>query len=125
MDDSVLYGTTLNGGFFNKGTLFALDKSGNLTSIYSFKGPPEGATPSGLIMDKDIFYGITIDGGFSNKGTVFKLDKKGTMKVLYSFKVLDGACPTGLIINNGILYGITEHGWHHRTRRNFRLWHGV
>jgi uncharacterized repeat protein (TIGR03803 family) len=87
------------------------------TTIYSFKGPPDGEFPySPLIPDKNKppnAYGITAVGGASDWGTVYKLDHTGKESVLYSFTGgADGAQPFGGLVMDGAgnLYGTTLYG---------------
>jgi uncharacterized repeat protein (TIGR03803 family) len=75
-----LYGTTAYGGDptcqapSGCGTVFELDSTGQETVLYSFKGPPDGVTPGGLVRDAlGNLYGATILGGASGAGVVFKL----------------------------------------------------
>jgi len=79
-------------------------------SLYSFAGPPDGATPYGdVIRDKSgTLYGTTLAGG-DGYGTIYKL-KKGKDTVLYSFTgSSDGAEPFGGLVmdKKGTLYGTT------------------
>ncbi len=108
-----LYGTTVNGGTNDIGSVFKLATNGTLTVLHSFNGT-DGANPwSDLIMDnKGNLYGTTVEGGDHNLGIVFKLDTSGTLTVLHSFNGTDGAYPfTGLIMDNkGNLYGTTDFG---------------
>jgi uncharacterized repeat protein (TIGR03803 family) len=72
-----LYGTTFNGGQFNDGTIFKLDKKGNFTVLHNFGATAsDGQDPStGLISDPaGNLYGMTSGGG-SNRGggTIFEL----------------------------------------------------
>jgi len=89
--------------------------------LYSFTGPPDGATPSGGVPDaQGNLYGTTGYGGDSachspyGCGTVFKFDATtGKETVLYSFTGTggDGATPVGLVWDaKGNLYGTTENG---------------
>lgn len=76
--DGNFYGTTQSYGAFNRGTIFKLTSSGELTTLYTFcaqSGCPDGAYPStGLVQASDgDFYGTTYEGGASNNGTVFRL----------------------------------------------------
>jgi len=84
------------------------------TSLYSFAGSPDGATPYGdVITDKTgTLYGTSRFGGSSNAGTIYKLSK-GTETVLYSFTGgADGSEPfAGLVMDKfGTLYGTTPYG---------------
>jgi len=74
-----LYGTTWAGGTDDSGSIFKLDKTGKLTTLYSFTGGTDGGFPfAGLTADQSgNFYGATNLGGItdceSGCGVVFKL----------------------------------------------------
>src|SRR5437763_6899629 len=121
--DGNFYGTTYQGGANNLGTVFKMDSSGAVTTLYSFAGtgpiPPinfDGANPlAGLVQGSDgNFYGTTSLGGANNLGTVFKMDSSGAVTTLYSFagQPSDGATPDGGLIlgNDENFYGTTNHG---------------
>jgi len=95
--DGNLYGTTGYGGAnSNNGTVFKINTSGTLTTLYSFTGGADGANPyAGLIQGKDgNLYGTTQHGGLFGNGTVFKL----TMPpVVHSFFQAEG--PVGTFVN--------------------------
>src|SRR5206468_2357110 len=63
--DITLYGTTVDGGRYNKGTVFASDISGDERTIYSFSGTAgDGRDPVGdLVAINGVLYGTTISGG--------------------------------------------------------------
>jgi len=110
-----VYGTTSGGGTSGNGTIFHLDSSGHLQTLYSFKGNPDASDPGGLTRDAaGNFYGDSYIGGAHNAGTVFKLDKNGKESVIYSFTgVRDGALPSSwslIIDNTGNIYGTTFAG---------------
>jgi uncharacterized repeat protein (TIGR03803 family) len=119
-----LYGTTYEGGtgctYFGCGTVFKIAPGGTKTTLYSFKGGTDGATPySGLIAGSSgNFYGETSEGGGTGCsgygcGTVFELAADGTETVLHAFAGgSDGAGPgAGLIKDKaGNLYGTTGGG---------------
>ena len=99
-----LYGTTSGGGTSGNGTVFKVDRTGALTTLYSFNAAPDGALPSGaLVFDAEgNLYGTTksgsnavINGESGVGGTVFKLDKAGNETVLHNFSGTngDGATP--------------------------------
>jgi len=109
-----IFGTTYQGGAFNRGTVFELDTAGTATIVHSFGGGTDGAYPAaGLIIDAagDI-YGTTSQGGRHGAGTVFKLKKSGGEIVLHSFAGSDGSNPFANLIGDalGDLYGTTENG---------------
>ena len=123
--DRNLYGTTLNGGAAEFGTVFRLtrdaDGSWKEKVLYSFAGGIKdgGGPEAGLIFDTTgNLYGTTNAGGANNEGTVFKLmpqaDGSWKEKVLYSFigGIKDGGGPSaGLIFDTaGNLFGTTAGG---------------
>lgn len=110
-----LYGTTANGGAFNKGVVFKLTPKGRETVLYSFTGGNDGSNPfGGVIMDSSgNLFGATTNGGASNSGVVFKLTPKGREIVLHSFVGgNDGNSPYAapIIDASGNLYGTTTGG---------------
>jgi uncharacterized repeat protein (TIGR03803 family) len=110
-----LYGTTVYGGQYSKGTVFSLDPTTDTeTVLWSFGNGTDGHGPGGSVISiKGMLYGTTDAGGQYGYGTVFSLDPKtDTEKVLWSFgNETDGANPiAGLISVNGTLYGTTYYG---------------
>ena len=110
-----LYGTTVEGGANNYGSVFTLTPAGVENVIYSFKGSltgPDGGGPSGRLIDVDsTLYGTTEAGGDGGCGTVFKVTPTGHETVLHSFGCSDGDQPLGGLIDvGGTLYGTTESG---------------
>lgn len=113
--DGNLYGT--NSGFFGthgEGAVFKVTKTGAVSMVHKFTGPPDGAFPCGsLVQDAGNLYGTTYGGGASDQGTVFRIAPDGTETVLYNFTgVADGARPCGDLIRDsqGNLYGTTTGG---------------
>ena len=101
-----LYGTTLEGGTYGRGTVFELTPAagGGWTEkvLHSFNhNGTDGYSPyAGLIFDAaGNLYGTTYGGGTNSYGTVFELTPTGgggwTEKVLYNFNYngTDGAAP--------------------------------
>ena len=91
-----------------------------LTTLHSFTGTNDGATPeAALVQASDgYFYGTTYNGGTNGEfGTVFKINSDGIQMALYSFGsitnadglALDGANPEGALLqgNDGSFYGTT------------------
>lgn len=120
-----LYGTTINGGAGNSGTVFKVTPGGDEKVLYTFKGRRDGFSPyGGLLADAmGNLYGTTTGGdgfvtgyyGFGQFGTVFKLTPEGKKTVLHYFggRVRsDGAFPYGGLIADatGNLYGTTYGG---------------
>lgn len=119
-----LYGTTLEGGAYDYGTVFELDTTGKQTVLYSFAGGNDGQYPyAGLVFDSagnlygTTFYGgnVTACGG-NGCGSVFELSPTsgGVWKetIIHGFNGTDGNNPyAGLVFDqSGNLYGTTENG---------------
>ena len=119
-----LYGTTYDGGtgctFYGCGTVFKIAPDGTKTTLYSFKGGTDGATPYSALIAGNAgkFYGTTWEGGGTGCsgygcGTVFELAVDGTETVLHAFAGgSDGALPSAGLIKDkaGNLYGTTGGG---------------
>lgn len=110
-------------GLAGCGTLFKIDRNGELDPLYTFHGTDGGPFPIGygwLIRDHDgNFYGMTGNGGDLSDcsgfgcGVVFKLDPSGKEIVLLKFTGgADGSEPGASVISDreGNLYGTTEFG---------------
>ncbi len=109
------YGTTVNGGTFNRGTVFKLDSAGNETILHSFGGSGDGALPQcALVRDPaGNLYGTTVFGGTQGQGSVFKIDGNSNETVMYSFTGgSDGQNPYAALVRDsaGNLYGTTSAG---------------
>ena len=113
-----LYGTTTEGGFSLRGTVFEIS-GGSEFVLVNFSGN-NGETPEGnLIIDPlGDLYGTTTDGGANDSGSVFAFSAGGSLITLYSFGnyLTDAIGPaSGLLLEKGILYGVTTeggaHGW--------------
>jgi len=123
-NDGNFYGTTLNGGVTiisgsvtnaARGTVYRINTNGMLTTLYSFTGPTDGASPSaGLIQATDGYlYGMTSTGGRSGGGTMFKITTNGVLSVIHSFTGgYDGGNATARLIQgmDGSFYGTTPSG---------------
>jgi len=116
-----LYGTTNAGGssscthqaIVGCGVVFSLTTSGHESVLYRFKGKPDGACPSGsLIESGGALYGTTNFGGSYDNGSAFKITTDGSEGVVYSFKGFpDGDMPFGgLTLLGGTFYGTTTLG---------------
>jgi uncharacterized repeat protein (TIGR03803 family) len=111
--DGNFYGTTVEGGTANSGTIFRMTPAGVVTVLHSFTGVgTDGVAPrGGLIQGTDgNFYGTTSLGGFWTGGTVFRMTPAGTVTTLYSFTGgNDGSTPYATLVqaNDGNFYGTT------------------
>jgi len=115
-----LYGTTIDGGPLNGGTVFKLSHAGNTwtsTVIYSFQRTSRGPLPhASLSFDAaGNLYGTTQYGGKSDLGTIFKLTpgvNGWTYKLLKEFDLSDGGLPQSDVVfdASGNLHGTTWKG---------------
>ncbi len=109
-----MYGTTLNGGAYGRGTIYSITPYGTETVLHSFGGGSgDGTDPyGGLVNVNGVLYGTTSAGGAYSQGTLFSIAPNGTFIVLWDFgNAYDGARPrAGLININGLLYGTTTQG---------------
>jgi uncharacterized repeat protein (TIGR03803 family) len=132
--DGALYGTTEHGGTADHGTIFAINRAGHETVIYSFQGgSSDGSEPEAPVIFKNgDLYGLTSDGGAYGEGTIFKLSPTGkgesrtwTESVLHSFGAPgDGAYPNygGLTLDSaGNFYGTTGDGGRNHDGTLFKL----
>ncbi|HZV76702.1 MAG TPA: choice-of-anchor tandem repeat GloVer-containing protein [Candidatus Babeliales bacterium] len=121
-DNGELYGTTLHGGIYARGTLFEMDTSGNEIKLHDFgrhynsddSYPATGVTLSNHGRD---LWGTAEGGGTAcngaSCGAIFRYQLLGVgYSVEYAFGGYDsGANPEGALVNiNGTLYGTTFWG---------------
>jgi len=112
------YGTSINGGTDNQGTVFKMTPAGVVTILHSFTGYDSGNPAAsdgdgpyaGLLLASDgNLYGVTYQGGEFNEGTIFKITTGGTYTLLKSVEdSVDGVrlLFTGLAEGtDGMLYG--------------------
>ena len=73
--NGALYGTTLQGGRNDQGTIFEITPDGRERVLYSFTGGTDGGLPyAGLTMDgAGTLYGTASQGGSSGAGVVFRI----------------------------------------------------
>jgi uncharacterized repeat protein (TIGR03803 family) len=125
--DGRLYGTTLQGGASNRGTIFGIATDGAFTPLHSFAGgAADGESPGGELLraSDGNLYGTTESGGSSDAGTVFRITSEGTFTLLHSFRGgSDGAHVwSGLVQGrDGRLYGTTGDGGSKGSGTAFRV----
>jgi uncharacterized repeat protein (TIGR03803 family) len=113
--DGNLYGTTLQGGANDEGTVYKLNKAGHLSVRFSFNNLNGSFPESGLIFDKaGNLYGTAFEGP-GGSGVLFRVDKNGNEEILHAFQGgqdSEAAVPTGGVIMDeaGNLYGATLFG---------------
>lgn len=119
---NTLYGTTVDGGSSNGGTVFAVNANGTgFTNLHSFTANPgplytnsDGAHPvAGLVISGNTLYGTCQSGGSLRYGTIFTVNADGTgFTNLHTFsRSSDGASPqAGMILSGNTLYGTTAAG---------------
>ncbi len=117
-----LYGTALQGGRANFGTVFKLFTTGaGFAVLHSFAGAAaDGANPfAGVILASNgKLYGTTLSGGKFNMGTLYSLTPAGAgYGILHNFKgsagsPVDGARPYARVFEfaHGFLVGTTAIG---------------
>jgi uncharacterized repeat protein (TIGR03803 family) len=114
--DGNLYGTTLELGAGDYGTVFKLTTNGTLTTLHSFSGGDGAYLLGGVIQGTDgNLYGCTYEGyiGAANAyGTVFQLTPNGTLNTLCSFDLTNGGNPSASLVEgtDGNFYGTTSAG---------------
>jgi uncharacterized repeat protein (TIGR03803 family) len=125
--DGFFYGTTPDGGKNSMGTVFKINPSEVLTTLYSFNSGNDGANPAaGLVQGSDgYFYGTTQIGGTNGgEGTIFRIGSTGDYTSLYSFSGGgDGSNPQSALVqaSDGSFYGTTANGGSSGAGTVFRL----
>ena len=112
-----LYGTTVQGGSYDSGTLFKMDTDGTgYTILHNFGASGDGWQPfSSPILSGSTLYGMTRGGGSYGvgAGTLFKMNTDGTgYTILHDFGASgDGRVQYGsLLLSGSTLYGMTHLG---------------
>jgi len=121
--DDNLYGTTLDGGKYRRGTVFELapnpDGTWTESLLHSFRGNDrDGGDPSSRLMRDAAgsLYGTTPAGGAYAAGTAYQLtrnpDGTWTERIIHDFACDDGCVPrAGLTADSaGNLYGTASSG---------------
>ncbi len=120
-----LYGTTLQGGAANRGTIYRINTTSTiLTSLYSFPSlsafsggvaiNATGANPRAklLLAADGNYYGTAYQGGPAGYGTVFRMTPAGVVSVVYSFAgpAKGGVYPLAGVVQDaaGNFYGTTN-----------------
>jgi uncharacterized repeat protein (TIGR03803 family) len=126
-NDGNFYGTTVQGGTNDTGSLFRITPAGVFNSLYSFTALPKdgqnpgGAYPGGSLVQASDgnLYGTASAGGTNASGTLFKISLGGSFQLVYAFSALgtngensEGSDPEAALIqgSDGILYGTAYAG---------------
>jgi uncharacterized repeat protein (TIGR03803 family) len=114
-EDGNFYGTTVEGGATNAGTVFCLSADGRvLKTLYSFTGAADGANPSAALAQGSDgnLYGTAYNGGAGNSGTIFQITPAGDFTLLASLSGTNAAQPDAALIqaSDGSWYGATDAG---------------
>lgn len=148
--DGNFYGTTLIGGDHDRGVIYRMTPSGQVTTVYSFPTLSEfntqglainvtGANPrAGLLLGADgNFYGTAYQGGASGYGTVFRMTPAGVVTTVHDFTgpPNDGGFPLASVSRDadGNYYGTTERGgslgrgavWRLGSDGSYQMLHGL
>ena len=127
-DGNTLYGFGSGGGAGNSGAIYSYAlNSGAMTTLYSFTGGSDGASPLGspaLSSDGTTLYGMTYTGGSSGLGSIFSSNlSTNTFTSLYGFTGgSDGNyAPSSVILSHdgATLYGMTQSGGDHGSGNIF------
>ena len=112
--DGNLYGSTVDGGASNAGTVFELSPAGTLTTLYNFVGGSNVGGPEGdMRLNGKKLDSTAINGGDPSCqcGGVYEVSLTGKEKVLHAYVGSDGSgYSAGLSSALGILYGTTQAG---------------
>jgi len=110
-----LYGTTGQGGTYNDGVVYKIDKTGTETILHTFTGAADdGKYPTYTtvrIGPDGNLYGVTQEGGSADQGILYRLGKGG-LTILHNFMggTTDGCNVVGVpsVDKNGNIYGVTS-----------------
>ena len=113
--DGNFYGTAMQGGRLDRGTVFRMTPAGAVTVLHEFTGPPDGLGPQAQLLQASDghLYGTTQSGGLANNGTVFRVTLDGTFTTLHALsQAVDGFAPRVRLVQgaDGALYGTTPAG---------------
>ena len=121
--EGAFYGTTVEGGEYNAGTVFRVNTDGRERIIHSFGASGDGVEPyGGLIAVNGTMYGTTLAGGLRSNGTLYSITRVGDEHVIYGFQDRDGAEPEGTPVEyKGAFYGTTAYGGEYNYGTVFKI----
>jgi len=127
--DGNFYGTTVEGGSLDVGTVFRITPTGQLTKLHDFNDVTDGAfSYAGLMLATNgNLYGVTNQGGAHNDGAIFQITRAGQFSTIYAFCSRpgcdDGSLPAAALIQaaDGNFYGTTSEGGADNAGSVFRI----
>ncbi len=86
--DGNFYGTTINGGISNAGTVYRISTNGVFATLYSFTNGTDGGQPyAALVQGSDgNLYGTAEQGGATGYGTIFRITANGAFTILHTMQ---------------------------------------
>ncbi|OLY93312.1 Por secretion system C-terminal sorting domain-containing protein [Cnuella takakiae] len=113
--DGLLYGSTVNGGHYGKGVIYAFNPASQ-TYQTVFRFSQEHGQYMGAAFTRGTggkLYGMLSSGGANGSGQIFSFDPAGkVVQVLYNFDYANGAYPEGALLpaDGGGMFGVTTAG---------------
>jgi len=113
--DGVLYGTTLQGGSADQGTVFRVNTDGSSFQVLHSFGTfaKDGRRPYGSVVHSDgVLYGVAAEGGPHDFGMLYRINTDGSGYQLVADPYRGGGKrPLGtLLLHDGWLYGTAAGG---------------
>lgn len=110
--DNRIIGTTQQGGIYNDGVVFSMNKDGSNYTVTHHFNNVNGSRPLGLVKFDNRLWGVTSSGGGQFRGTIFSLDMSGNdFQLEYDFDESVGTRPSArLVPSGGKLWGVTYQG---------------
>lgn len=114
--NGTIYGTTVQGGIENSGTVFSLTQDGQWVIVRSLSSAVEGSVPGAALApsSQGDLIGSTQVGGPLGRGTVFRVSMDGASTVVRVFPAFagDGRSPVGQLVelDDGSILGATIEG---------------
>ena len=113
--DGNLYGTAMQGGVNQDGTVFRVTTNGVISLVHSFNYNTDGALPYAMLTlgSNGSLYGANYFGGSLGYGTVFRMTTNGVTTVLAGVNyTTSGGYPVGGLVQgrDGNYYGPTLEG---------------
>jgi len=109
LENGVLYGTTLEGGANNLGTVFSIRTDAtDFKTIHHFSGQDGATCAATPFLNHGRLYGTTMNGGAYNNGVVFSMGTDGSdYRVLHDFTADESGPKEGVVLADDRLYGVT------------------